>query len=164
EANNLIVKTDIRLFTPFIQIYGLYVIAHGHYSPGGGFQGGVILAASVILLTLAFGLRKTMTKITEKLTVMLCSTGVLIYGGIGLLCLLLGGNFLDYQKLDIFLKVGAPEARSLGILGIEIGIGIAVMACMISIFYDIATGGDFPEQNDPAASNIVDNDSSGDER
>jgi len=164
EANNLIVKTVIRLFTPFIQIYGLYVIAHGHYSPGGGFQGGVILAASVILLVLAFGLHKTMTKFTEKLTVMLCSTGVLIYGGIGLLCLLLGGNFLDYQKLDIFLKVGAPAARSLGILGIEIGIGIAVMACMISIFYDIATGGDFPEQDDPSANDVVDNNSSGDER
>ena len=145
ESDNLIVKTVIRLFTPFIQIYGLYVIAHGHYSPGGGFQGGVILAGSTILLALAFGLRKTMTKVTEKITTMLCSTGVLIYGGLGLLCLLLGGNFLDYEKLDLFLKVGTPQARSLGILGVEIGVGIAVMACMTSIFYDIATGGELPE-------------------
>ena len=146
EANNLIVKTIVRLFTPFIQIYGLYVIAHGHYSPGGGFQGGVILAASIVLLALAFGLRRTMTKVTEKLTTMLCSTGVFIYGGLGFLCLLLGGNFLDYEKLDIFLKVGAPQSRSLGILGIEIGVGMAVMACMTSIFFDIATAGELPDE------------------
>ena len=146
EANNLIVKTIVRVFTPFIQIYGLYVIAHGHYSPGGGFQGGVILAASIVLLSLAFGLRRTMSKVTEKLTTMLCSGGVLIYGGIGLLCLLLGGNFLDYEKLDIFLKVGTPQARSLGILGVEIGVGMAVMACMTSIFFDIATAGELPDE------------------
>ena len=146
ESDNLIVKTVIRLFAPFIQIYGLYVIAHGHYSPGGGFQGGVILAGSTILLALAFGLRKTMTKVTEKITTMLCSTGVFIYGGLGLLCLLLGGNFLDYEKLDLIFKVGAPQARSLGILGIEIGIGMAVMACMTSIFFDIATAGELPDE------------------
>lgn len=146
ESDNLIVKTIIRLFTPFIQIYGLYVIAHGHYSPGGGFQGGVILAASIILLALAFGLRKTLTKVSERLTTMLCSTGVILYGGIGLLCLFLGGNYLDYEKLDIFLKVGTPQARSLGILGVEIGVGIAVMACMTSIFYDIATAGELPDE------------------
>ncbi|MEA3334157.1 MAG: Na(+)/H(+) antiporter subunit B [Pseudomonadota bacterium] len=146
EANNLIVKTIVRVFTPFIQIYGLYVIAHGHYSPGGGFQGGVILAASIILLALAFGLRRTMSKVTERLTTMLCSCGVFIYGGIGLLCLLLGGNFLDYEKLDLFLKVGTPQARSLGILGVEIGVGVAVMACMTSIFFDIATAGELPDE------------------
>ena len=146
ESDNLVVKTVIRLFTPFIQIYGLYVIAHGHYSPGGGFQGGVILAGSIILLALAFGLRKTMTKVSERMTTMLCSTGVFIYGGLGLLCLLLGGNFLDYEKLDIFLKVGVPQSRSLGILGVEIGVGIAVMACMLSIFFDIATAGELPDE------------------
>ena len=144
ESNNLIVKTIIRLFTPFIQIYGLYVIAHGHYSPGGGFQGGVILAASIILLALAFGLRRTMTKVTEKITTILCSTGVFIYGGIGLLCLLLGGNYLDYGRLDLLFHLGDAQAHSLGILGVEIGVGIAVMACMISIFTDIATAGDLP--------------------
>ena len=152
ESDNLVVKTVVRLFAPFIQIYGLYVIAHGHYSPGGGFQGGVILAGSPILLALAFGLKKTMTKFTERLTTMLCSTGVLIYGGLGLLCLLLGGNFLDYEKLDIFLKVGAPQARALGILGIEIGIGMAVMACITSIFFDIATAGELPDE--PSATPI----------
>jgi multicomponent Na+:H+ antiporter subunit B len=154
ESNNLIVKTIVRLFTPFIQIYGLYVIAHGHYSPGGGFQGGVILAASIVLLALAFGLRRTMTKVTERLTTMLCSTGVFIYGGLGLLCLLLGGNFLDYEKLDLFLRVGAPQSRSLGILGVEIGVGIAVMACMTSIFFDIATAGELPD--DPSKALIID--------
>ncbi|MCD6291969.1 MAG: Na(+)/H(+) antiporter subunit B [Deltaproteobacteria bacterium] len=147
EANNLVVKTIVRIFTPFIQIYGLYVIAHGHYSPGGGFQGGVILAASIILLALAFGLRKTMAKVSKRLTTILSSTGVFIYAGIGLLCLILGANFLDYAKLDLFLKVGIPQARSLGILGVEIGVGMAVMACMNSIFFDITTAGEFSNES-----------------
>ncbi len=152
ESDNLVVKTIARIFTPFIQVYGLYVIAHGHYSPGGGFQGGVILAASIILLALAFGLKQTMNKIDERIINKLRSTGVFIYVGIGLLCLLLGGNFLDYARLDLFLKVGTPQARSLGILGVEIGVGMAVMACMTAIFSEIATGGRL-QQAPPSSDN-----------
>ncbi|MBN2331824.1 MAG: Na(+)/H(+) antiporter subunit B [Deltaproteobacteria bacterium] len=144
ESDNLIVKTVIRIFIPFIQLYALYVIAHGHYSPGGGFQGGVILGASIILLALAFDIRKLLAKMGEGLSTLLCSTGVFIYGGIGLLCLLLGGKYLDYAALAGILGVDPPHARSLGILGVEIGVGIAVMAAMVSIFLDIATGGKLP--------------------
>ena len=66
---------------------------------------------------------------------------VFIYAGIGLLCLLLGGNFLDYGALKGILGVGVAQARSLGILGVEVGVGMAVMAVMVSIFLDVATGG-----------------------
>ena len=55
EQQSIIVKTLCRLLVPFIQMFGLYVIMHGHSSPGGGFQGGVILASSFILLALADG-------------------------------------------------------------------------------------------------------------
>jgi multicomponent Na+:H+ antiporter subunit B len=76
---------------------------------------------------------------------LLSSFGILIYSGIGLLCLILGGNFLDYGRLSVILKVIPAQARSLGILGVEIGVGITVMAVMFSIFFDISTGGIIPE-------------------
>jgi multicomponent Na+:H+ antiporter subunit B len=141
QSDDVIVKTLSRLLIPFMQIYALYVIAHGHYSPGGGFQGGVILGASLILLVITYGLDNALRMMTEKINVILCSLGVFIYAGIGLLCLILGKNFLDYGALDQILHVGIAQARSLGILGVETGVGIAVMAVMLSIFLDIATGG-----------------------
>ena len=52
RQQSVIVKTVCRILVPFIQMFGLYVIMHGHSSPGGGFQGGVILGSSFILLSL----------------------------------------------------------------------------------------------------------------
>jgi len=141
-TDDVIIKTVSRIFTPFIQIFALYVIMHGHHSPGGGFQGGVILGASFILLVITQGLDKTRRRFSQKLDTIFCSIGLLIYSGIGILCLILGGNYLDYGKLNKILPVIAAEARSLGILGIEIGVGIGVMAVMYSIFSDIVTGGE----------------------
>ena len=137
---NLIVQTVCRIMIPFIQIYALYVIAHGHYSPGGGFQGGVILTASLALIFLAFGQGAVIRRINRRFAIILCASGVFIYAGIGLLCLLLGGNYLDYAQLAPILGVTIPRARSLGILGVEVGVGLAVMAAMYSIILDI-TGG-----------------------
>ncbi|HUV51277.1 MAG TPA: Na(+)/H(+) antiporter subunit B [Anaerolineae bacterium] len=141
QSDDVIVKTLSRLLIPFMQIYALYVIAHGHYSPGGGFQGGVILGAALILLVITYGLDNALRMMSERLNTVFCSLGVFIYAGIGLLCVILGENFLDYKALDQFLHVGIPQARSLGILGVETGVGIAVMAVMLSIFLDISTGG-----------------------
>ena len=56
EQESIVIKTVARLLVPFIQLFALYVIMHGHSSPGGGFQGGVILAASFLLLAIAYGL------------------------------------------------------------------------------------------------------------
>ena len=144
-TDDVIIKTIARILIPFIQIYALYVIMHGHHSPGGGFQGGVILAASLVLLILTHGWEETKKKFNETRMAVFCALGVLIYSGIGLLCVFLGGNYLDYGKLSKLLSVVPAEARSLGILGVEIGVGIAVMAVMFSIFFDISTGGNSPE-------------------
>lgn len=129
---------------PFIQLYALYVIMHGHYSPGGGFQGGVILGASMVLLFITHGYAEVSRKFSENIAVLFSSIGVLIYSGIGFLCLIMLGNYLDYSKLYKLLSVDPAHARSLGILGVEIGVGFAVMAVMFSIFYDISTGGVLP--------------------
>jgi multicomponent Na+:H+ antiporter subunit B len=143
-TDNIIIRTVARIMIPFIQIYALYVIMHGHHSPGGGFQGGVILGASFILYLLTHGLEEFKKRMSELKAGIFSSFGLLIYSGIGLLCVILGGNYLDYGRLSVILKVIPPQARSLGILGVEIGVGIAVMAVMVSIFFDIATGGRLP--------------------
>lgn len=147
DSKDIIVKTLARLLAPFIVLYALYVVMHGHYSPGGGFQGGVILAASFVLLVISHGLELTKKRMSEKLAGVISSVGVLIYAGIGLLCLLLGGYYLDYGKLDELLSVTPAKARSLGILAVEIGVALAVMAVMCVIFFSIYTGGDSEEEN-----------------
>jgi multicomponent Na+:H+ antiporter subunit B len=145
DSDDVIVKTLARLLAPFILVYALYVVMHGHYSPGGGFQGGVILAASIVLLVITHGLEQTKKHMSEKAAGVISSIGVLIYGGIGVLCLILGGNYLDYGKLSKLLGTMPAEARSLGILGVEIGVALAVMAVMCTIFFAIFTVGESPE-------------------
>jgi multicomponent Na+:H+ antiporter subunit B len=146
-SDDIIIKTLARVLVPFMLLYALYVIMHGHHSPGGGFQGGVILGASLVLLVITHGLKDTQKRISEKSVAIFSSLGLLIYGGIGVLCVVLLGNFLDYSKLAILLGVPLAQARSLGILGVEIGVGLAVMAVMFSIFCNIATGGKYAEED-----------------
>jgi multicomponent Na+:H+ antiporter subunit B len=81
---DVILETTVRLMIPFIQLYGLYVIVHGHYSPGGGFQGGVVLGASVILLALASGLPASKKYLAEGTSIILANAGALIFTGIAL--------------------------------------------------------------------------------
>ncbi len=143
--HDLIIKTACRLFIPFIQIFGLYVIAHGHHSPGGGFQGGVILGASILLFAVSNDLRSTISRMGEKLTAFLCSAGVFVYAGTGTLCMLLGANFLDYGALASLLGVDPVLARSHGILMVEIGVGMTVMAVMVSLYYILSSDGKLNE-------------------
>ncbi|NVM21644.1 MAG: Na(+)/H(+) antiporter subunit B [Desulfobacterales bacterium] len=146
-SDDVIIKALARLLMPFIVAYALYVVMHGHHSPGGGFQGGVILAAGFVLLVVTHGLEQTRKRMSEKLAGVISSIGVFIYGGIGALCLILGGNYLDYGKLSKILLVTPAEARSLGILGVEIGVALAVMAVMYIIFFAIFTAGESPEDD-----------------
>lgn len=139
--HDLIIKTVSRMLIPFIQIFALYVVAHGDFSPGGGFQGGVIFGASLILLALSFDLRTSLRRISEKMLGLLCSLGVVIYSGIGVVCMLLGGNFLDYSRLTAILPVGPDHIRAMGMLGVEIGVGFAVMAVMVIIYTNVASLG-----------------------
>lgn len=131
DERSTVVSMICRLVAPFAQIFGLYVVMHGHSSPGGGFQGGVILASSFILLAIADGVEEVRRRFSLKAMTVLTSAGVLLYAGIGLACLALGANFLDYGILPV------SEPRSVGMLGIEIGVGVTVTAAMVSIFHDL---------------------------
>lgn len=143
--HDLIIKTTSRLIIPFILIFALYVIAHGHHSPGGGFQGGVILGAAIILLAISYDLRSASKKMSETVAAILSTIGVFIYAGTGALCMLLASNFLDYSALASILGVDPVMARSHGILIVEIGVGITVMAVMIWIYYNLSSRGEHDE-------------------
>ncbi|MEW6376224.1 MAG: MnhB domain-containing protein [Thermodesulfobacteriota bacterium] len=137
--DDVIIQTVCRLLIPFIQIYGLYVIAHGHGSPGGGFQGGVILGASFILLCLSYDVEEIKKRMSQKGNLLFISLGLIVYSGIGAVCMILGGTYLDYSTLHKILFLNPVSARYMGILGIEVGVGITVMAVMISIFLDLSS-------------------------
>ena len=130
---SIIVQTVCSLLIPFIQLFAIYVIIHGHYGPGGGFQGGVLLAVSVILQRLYLGKAVSYRKFSPKLAIVTAVIGMLIFGLSGIIPLLTGGSFLDYAYLPIPWVSGA-ELRSLGILIVEIGIGLAVFGTLVLIF------------------------------
>ncbi len=130
---SIIVRTVCSLLIPFMQLFALYVIVHGHYGPGGGFQGGALLAVSIILQRLYLGREVSYRKFPPKLAPALAAIGMLIFGLCGVIPMITGGAFLDYAYLPIPWVHGA-ELRALGILIVEIGIGLAVFGTLVLIF------------------------------
>lgn len=135
-TGHVVSKSISKVLIPFIQLYALYVLAHGENGPGGGFQAGVIFGSSIILYIICFGMDEGRKRFSQKAGDILNSVGVLIYAGIGVLCLLAGGAFLEYAALPL----GSPKfASHMGIFGIEIGVGVAVAAVMLTIFFETAS-------------------------
>jgi multicomponent Na+:H+ antiporter subunit B len=130
--HHLVLKVITKALIPLILLYALYIQFHGDYGPGGGFQAGVIFGAAIILYTIIFGLTKGEQVITPLFLRYMMGAGVLIYGGTGVLSLLLGGNFLDYDVL----AHDALHGQHYGILAVEFGVGVTVTAVMISIFFN----------------------------
>jgi multicomponent Na+:H+ antiporter subunit B len=133
---SVVVSTFVRVIVPLAQIFALYVLAHGHYSPGGGFQAGVILAATYILLALALGPSALERYVNERLCLAIAAAGVLLYLLTGLASLPAGGEFLDYARLP--LPVSPVRARYLGILFIETGVAAGVAATILLVFCRLA--------------------------
>jgi multicomponent Na+:H+ antiporter subunit B len=142
DHNRIIVGMTCRLAVPVVQIFALYVVAHGHYSPGGGFQGGVMLGASFILIALAGNLDDALGRFSEKSYMALASLGIIIYAGFGVVPQVLGKNFLDFGVLQKILLTDGPEmARSHSMLGVEIGVALTVMSIMFAIFANLSSRG-----------------------
>lgn len=138
---DMITKNTVRLVIPFIQLFAFYVVAHGHHSPGGGFQGGVILGATIILFAISRNLRIALNKFSEKVAAIFSAIGVFVYAGCATLCLFFGKNFLDYSGIASLLKTDTVMARSHGILIVETGVAIAVTSVMIWLYYNLASAG-----------------------
>lgn len=138
-SDSPIIVVASRWLAPFIQLFGLYVIFHGHYGPGGGFQGGVVLAASFVLMRLAAGKDASETYFRTGWGTSLSAIGTLLFVAIGIWVLLLGGYFLDFKFLPLLGITGAA-LRSLGILIVEVGVAIAVTATLVAIYDDLMGG------------------------
>lgn len=118
------------LFAPII-LYGLYVQFHGDFGPGGGFQAGVIIAAAFILYGIVFSLEEVMEVAPPWVVTLMTAVGVMLYGGVGVVNLALGGNYLDYNTLADDVAHG----QHYGILLVELGVGITVTSVMLNLFY-----------------------------
>ena len=133
---HLILRVVMKvLFAPII-LFALYVQFHGDYGPGGGFQAGVIFAVAFILHGLIFGVKATAKALPQKALTITMVAGVLLYAGTGAATMLLGGNLLGYDAL-------APQSthhagQHYGIIIVELGVGMAVAATMLTIFYHFA--------------------------
>jgi len=127
----VVLRVVAKLFFPLILLFALYVLFHGDYGPGGGFQAGVIFATGFILYALAFGLGNAQRVIPHQLLRIMAAVGVLIYAAVGIESMLLGGKFLEYRVLADDPVTG----QHLGIMLIELGVGITVVAVMLIIYY-----------------------------
>ena len=121
------------LFAPII-LFGLYVQFHGDFGPGGGFQAGVIVASAFILYSIVFGLKEGKKLLPEKINLFLLALGALIYGGVGITSILLGETFLSYNTLG----TNSQSGQHIGILLVELGVGLTVSNVMISLFNSFA--------------------------
>jgi multicomponent Na+:H+ antiporter subunit B len=132
--HHLVPRVVSKLLIPFIVLFALYVQFHGDYSPGGGFQAGAIFAAAIMLYALVQGDDAARKALPEKAMAFLASVGLLLYAGVGYVAMARGGNFLDYSVLSDDALAG----QHIGIILIELGVGMTVAAILVSIFYSFA--------------------------
>jgi len=134
HEQHLILRIVSKMMIPFILLFALYVQFHGDFGPGGGFQAGVIFASAIFLYTMLFGMSTARRVINQSFIQILAATGVLLYGSVGVVSLLNGKEFFDYSALSADPVAG----QHLGILLIELGVGITVAAVMVIIFFNFA--------------------------
>ncbi|MDH5699549.1 MAG: cation:proton antiporter [Nitrospirota bacterium] len=134
--DSIIVQTMSRLLIPLAQLFALYVLFFGQYGPGGGFVAGVIWTTSMILTFLVFGLKSPQGRLVEK-ALHGDGVGLIIFVGVGGLCLIGGGEFLNYANLEI-PGLDAPTRRYMGILLAQIGVAVDVAVTGISIVLSLA--------------------------
>jgi multicomponent Na+:H+ antiporter subunit B len=133
----LVLRVVAKLLIPFMLVFALYVQFHGDFGPGGGFQAGVISAAAIILYGLIFGLPVARKVVPDRLVEAMMAAGVLLYAGVGVAGLVLGGNYLDY-----FVLARDPVHGQLrGVFWVEMGVAITVAGVMLKVFYMFALRG-----------------------
>jgi len=133
---SIVIRTVTRIMAPFIFMFGISIIFHGHLTPGGGFQGGVIIGASLILIGIAFNKeegRKAAPRDFERVVI---SSGLSIYIITGLVGMIFGYSFLTNGAIKFPPLGELGELFSGGTLfWINIGIGLLVSGIAIELFF-----------------------------
>jgi multicomponent Na+:H+ antiporter subunit B len=122
------------LMIPFIILFGLYIQFHGDYTPGGGFQAGIIIASGIIFYSMLFSVSTTLKAIPYSIIRLINVLGIFIYGGTGIATILLGQNFLSYDTLSTNSIIG----QKLGIFLVELGVAFTVCSSMLIIYITFA--------------------------
>lgn len=140
-----VIMTTVRVVTPFALTYGLFLLFHGADSPGGGFQGGAVIAATVLMVAFAFGIEPTRDWLRNRTVVGLATGGAAVFALVGLIPMLLGDNFLAYsayhEEFGIKSKWGLEAIEAGGVAPIVAGV-------IVGLFFVIAAGlGDDEEVN-----------------
>ena len=135
-----VVRVIASLLAPFVMLFGLYVTAHGHYGPGGGFGGGVLIAVGPVMLKVAYPGAAVARRLPGGLVLAVALLGFGAFVLIGLAPMLFGGAFLDYAAVPIG-ELATSRLRYLGILAVELVIGIAVAGTILAIFDAVTEGG-----------------------
>jgi multicomponent Na+:H+ antiporter subunit B len=143
--DSTIVQTLGRILIPVIQLYSIYVIFHAQYSPGGGFVGGVLFGTSLILTVLIFGAEHSRGFI-QQIILRSDGLGLIVFAGIGILCILGGQAFLDYSAL-LVPGMDTASRRAIGIIGTQIGVAMDVAVVSVSIFMNLSPEEGFDESN-----------------
>ena len=131
----LVLRVIAKLMIAFMLLFALYVQFHGDFGPGGGFQAGVIVAAAVVFYAVIYGLPEARRVVPDRLVETLIALGVLLYAGVGLAGLVLGGNYLDY----FVLGHDPVHGQHRGIFWVEVGVLVTVAGVMLKIFYLFAS-------------------------
>jgi len=130
-----VIMPTVKIVAPFAFTYGLFITFHGAGSPGGGFQGGAIMAAVVFMIAFAFGIEATREWLANTVVVALAVGGALAFAGIGLIPVARGGAFLQYDLLPIPVKYGLESVEVFGIAAIVSGV-------LMGLFFLLANGFD----------------------
>ncbi len=133
-GDQLVLRVVVKTLLPYLLLFALYVQFHGDFGAGGGFQAGVIFATGLILYDLVFGAENAMRVMPARWLPRLAAAGVLLYAGVGLMGIVGGRTFLDYSVLAAEPIAG----QHLGILLVELGVGITVFSTLLSIFYSLS--------------------------
>ncbi len=131
---HIVLRVVAKLLIAPILLFALYVQFHGDFGPGGGFQAGVIFGAGFILYSLIYGVENAQRVAPPDVIRVLVALGVLIFAGVGVLNLLQGGNYLDYDVMAADPVAG----QHYGILLVELGVGVTVAAVMMTVFFAFA--------------------------
>lgn len=131
------VRIVAALAVPFVLVFGVYVVAHGHYGPGGGFAGGVVLAVGVVLARLTVDREIVDRCVPEATAIVAMGIGMLLFFVPALVPLFMGGDLLDYSELPLG-GIEESRRRYLGILVVEFGVGAVVFGGILLIFDRLA--------------------------
>jgi multicomponent Na+:H+ antiporter subunit B len=134
--NSIMLRTMLGPMLAAMQLFAVYVLLHGHYSPGGGFVAGVLFAAAMILPRLTRGQPEGRLALNARSAALMAVAGIVIFAGTGIAPMLVGQPMLDYGVLP--LAAEPAYRRSMGILLIEVGVTLAVAGAMLSIFYALS--------------------------